>query len=152
MSSTTSSAFTQRLYESASLIWREQLEHPFVRALGEGTLVQPKFEFYIRQDALFLGELAKTFAYATTRTDDPGEMGRFGEPLLNTLQVESVLHQLYGQRSGLSPEQMSATEMAPTNYAYTRHLVHVSATGSLPELITAILPCAWIYAEIGRHF
>jgi len=152
MSGTTSSAFSQRLYESASLIWREQLEHPFVRALGEGTLPQPKFEFYIRQDALFLGELAKTFAYATTRTDDPGEMGRFGELLLNTLQVERALHQSYGEKFGLTPEQMVATQMAPTNYAYTRHLLHISATGSLPELVTAILPCAWIYAEVGRYF
>ena len=30
-------------------------------------------------------ELTKSFAYATTRTDDPGEMQRFGELLLDTL-------------------------------------------------------------------
>ena len=152
MTCTTSTAFTHRLYEAAGPIWREQLGHPFVRALGEGTLPQPKFEFYIRQDALFLVELTKTFAYAATRTDDPEEMRRFGELLLNTLSVERALHQGYGEQFGLSPEEMAATSMAPTNYAYTRHLLHVSATGGLPELVTAILPCAWIYAEVGRHF
>ena len=111
-----------------------------------------RFEFYIRQDALFLNELTKTFAYATTRTENVEEMQRFGELLLNTLQVERALHQSYGQKFGLTPEQMAATRMAPTNYAYTRHLLHVAATGSLSELVTSILPCAWIYAEVGRHF
>jgi thiaminase/transcriptional activator TenA len=152
MTITTGQVFTQRLYESASSIWRAQLEHAFVQALGEGTLPRSRFEYYIRQDALFLSELTKTFAYATTRTDDPGEMQKFGELLLNTLQVERALHQSYGEKFGLTPEQMAATEMAPTNYAYTRHLLHISATGSLPELVTAILPCAWIYAEVGKHF
>ncbi len=152
MASTTDQVFTQRLYESATSIWRRQLEHPFVEALGEGTLPRSKFEYYIRQDALFLSELTKTFAYATTRTDDPGEMQKFGELLLNTLQVERALHQSYGEKFGLTPEQMAASEMAPTNYAYTRHLLHIAATGSLSELVTSILPCAWIYAEVGKHF
>ncbi len=148
----TTARFTTRLYDSASLIWQKQLEHPFVRALGDGTLPQAKFEYYIRQDALFLGELTKTFAFAATHTDEPGEMQKFGELLLNTLQVERALHQSYGEKFGLTTEQMAATAMAPTNYAYTRHLLHIAATGSLPELLTSILPCAWIYAEVGRHF
>src|SRR5260221_4517013 len=46
---------------------------------------------------------------------------------------------------------MASTRMATTNYAYTRHLLFVAASGTLPELLTAILPCAWIYAEVGRH-
>ncbi len=152
MSDVRTAPFTQRLYDLASPIWHQQLEHPFVAALGEGTLTRSTFEFYIRQDALFLNELTKTFAYATTRTENVEEMQKFGELLLNTLSVERVLHQSYGEQFGLTPEQMAATEMAPTNYAYTRHLLHIAATGSLPELVTSILPCAWIYAEVGRHF
>jgi len=152
MTSITSQVFTYRLCDAARPILRRQLEHPFVQALGEGALPQTKFEYYIRQDALFLNELTKTFAYATTRTDNHSEMQRFGELLLNTLEVERALHQLYGEKFGVTPEQMAATEIAPTNYAYTRHLLHISATGSLPELVTAVLPCAWIYAEVGKHF
>jgi thiaminase (transcriptional activator TenA) len=70
---------------------------------------------------------------------------------LNTLLVEAGLHQRYGERFGLTPAQMASTPMAPTNYAYTRHLLFIAASGTLPELLTAILPCAWIYAEVGRH-
>jgi thiaminase/transcriptional activator TenA len=79
-------------------------------------------------------------------------MQRFGELLLHTLAVEKALHQSFAASFGVSVEEMARTPMAPTNYAYTRHLLHVAATGSLAALLTSILPCAWIYAEVGVHF
>ena len=142
---------SERLRQSVLPLWQHQLEHPFVVALGNGSLPRANFEFYIRQDALFLDELTKTFAYATTKTTDHEEMEQFGKYLLNTLLVEAELHHRYGERFGLTPTEMATTRMAPTNYAYTRHLLSIAATATLPELLTAILPCAWIYAEVGRH-
>ena len=59
---------SERLREGVLPLWQRQLEHPFVVALGNGSLPRANFEFYIRQDALFLDELTKTFAYAATRT------------------------------------------------------------------------------------
>jgi thiaminase (transcriptional activator TenA) len=143
---------SERLRAGILPFWDRHLEHPFVVALGDGTLPQANFEFYIRQDALFLDELTKTFGYAATKSSDRYEMEQFGKLLLNTIQVELSLHQQYGKRFGLTPDEMAATQMAPTNYAYTRHLLFIAATGTLPELLTAILPCAWIYANVGNHF
>lgn len=144
--------FTDELWKSVQPLLAKQLAHPFVRSLGSGTLPRENFEFYIRQDARYLDEFAKTFAYAATRTNDHAEMERFGELLINTVRVERSLHAQYGEHFGLTPIEMAATPMAPTNYAYTRHLLTIAATGSLAELLAAILPCAWIYAEVGRHF
>ncbi|HEU5375698.1 MAG TPA: thiaminase II [Ktedonobacteraceae bacterium] len=140
-----------RLREHVLPLWQRQLNHPFVAALGQGTLPQANFAFYIRQDALFLDELTKTFAYAVTKSRDYAEMVQLGTYLLDTLQVEAALHRRYAERFGLTLAEMAATPMAPTNYAYTRHLLSIATTGTLPELLTAILPCAWIYAEVGRH-
>lgn len=145
-------SFTTRLRERTRPIWDLQLQHPFVRALCDGSLPREVFEFYIRQDARFLDHLAKAFAYAVTKTADQTEMQQFGERLLHTIQVEQALHHAYAAQFGVSVEDMAATPMAPTNYAYTRHVLYTAATGSLPALITAILPCAWIYAEVGTHF
>ena len=146
-----SSSLSTRLRQGVHRLWESQLTHPFVVALGDGSLPRANFEFYIRQDARFLDELTKTFGYAVTKTTDHDEMEQFGKFLLQTLLVEAELHRNYGKRFGLTPEQMAATPMAPTNYAYTRHLLHIAATGTLPEILTAILPCAWIYAEVGCH-
>src|SRR5437588_7739157 len=142
---------SERLRESVLPLWQRQLEHPFMLALGNVSLPRANFEFYIRQDALFLDELTKTFAFSATKASDHEEMEQFGKFLLNTLVVEAELHRRYGERFGLTPDEMAATAMAPTNYAYTRHLLSIAATGTLAELLTAILPCAWIYAEVGRH-
>lgn len=147
-----SRTFTDRLRDAANPIWEQQMRHPFVTALGDGSLPSETFRFYICQDARFLDDLAKTFAYAATKTDDHAEMQHFGESLLHTLLVEQTLHQTYAARFGLSVAQMMAVPMAPTTYAYTRHLLHIAATGSLAAVLTAVLPCAWIYAEVGRHF
>lgn len=142
---------SERLRQSVLPLWQRQLTHPFVVALGNGSLPQAHFEFYIRQDALFLDVLTQTFAYAATKSTDHQEMEQFGKYLLDTLLVEANLHRHYGERFGLTPAEMAATPLAPTNYAYTRHLLSIAATGTLNETLTAILPCAWIYAEVGRH-
>jgi len=150
-SNTVQQGLSERLRESVLPLWQRQLAHPFVVALGNGSLPRANFEFYIRQDALFLDVLTKTFAYAVSKTNDHDEMEQFGKYILNTLLVEADLHRRYGERFGLTPKDMAATLMAPTNYAYTRHLLSVAATGTLSELLTAVLPCAWIYAEVGCH-
>ncbi|GHO82481.1 thiaminase II [Dictyobacter formicarum] len=142
---------SERLREGCRSLWQRQMEHPFVVALGNGTLPSANFQFYILQDALFLDELTKTFAYATTKTTNHEEMEQFGTFVLNTLLVEADLHHRYGERFGLSPAEMTTIPMAPTNYAYTPHLLTIATVGTLPELLTAILPCAWIYAEVGHH-
>lgn len=148
---TISTSLSERLRQSVDSLWQRQLEHPFVVALGNGSLPRDKFEFYIRQDALFLDTLTKTFAYAVGKTTDHDEMEQLGRYALDTLLVEANLHRHYGERFGLTPAEMAVTPMAPTNYAYTRHLLSIATTGTLPELLTAVLPCAWIYAEVGRH-
>lgn len=142
---------SERLRESVRSLWQSQFEHPFVQALGNGSLPTANFAFYICQDALFLDVLTKTFAYAVTKADEHDEMQQLGQYVLNTLLVEADLHRRYGERFGLTPAEMATTRMAPTTYAYTRHLLTIAATGTLPEILSACLPCAWIYAEIGRH-
>jgi thiaminase (transcriptional activator TenA) len=143
---------TASLVGNVRTIWDRQLQHPFVQALGDGTLPRDNFQFYILQDALFLDTLARTFGYAATLTPYRSEMERYGELLLGTIRDEQALHRAYANQFGLTSEQMAATPMAPTTYAYTRHLLATAATGTLPELLSAILPCFWIYAEVARHF
>lgn len=34
--------------------------------------------------------------------------------------------------------------------AYTQYLIATAATASLEEAVVAVLPCFWIYREVGR--
>lgn len=143
--------FTAHLKKLAEPIWNAQLKHPFVQALGEGSLPQRNFQFYIIQDSLFLFELAKIFSAAAQKSMDTETMARFAQLASDTIKVEQALHKDYGRLWNLTETEMASFPMAPTNFAYTRHMLHVAETGTLGETAVVTLPCAWIYVEVGLH-
>jgi thiaminase/transcriptional activator TenA len=143
--------FSQHLRSIAQDVWIAQLSHPFVVALGNGTLPQRKFRYYILQDGRFLAELARVFAVAAKKSPDADSTIRFAQLVEETLAVERSLHENYGKRWKLSPKQMGGVPMAPTNYSYTRHMLHVAESGSALDATVVALPCAWIYCVVGRH-
>ena len=144
-------SFCDQLRKKAQPIWDAQLRHPFVVALGKGTLPERKFKYYILQDARFLGDLARVFAAAAQKAPDSESALRFNKLAEETITVERSLHESYGKRWKMTPKQMTSVPMAPTNYAYSRHMLAVAATGSAAEITVVALPCAWIYCVIGQH-
>ena len=68
----------------------------------------------------------------------------------SALNVERSLHEAYFAAWGLAPEEVEATAPTPTTLAYTSYLLRVAGTGTFEELIGAILPCYWIYWEVGK--
>ena len=144
-------SFTERLQRLAKPIWDAQLTHPFVVALGKGTLPQRKFRYYILQDARYLEELARIFALGAQKAQDPDTTLRFAKLVEETIVVERGLHETYGRQWKLTATDMRSTPLAPTNYAYCRHMRSTAQTGTLAELTVVALPCAWIYCVVGRH-
>ena len=144
-------SFSEELRKTAQKVWDAQLTHPFVRALGDGTLPERKFRYYILQDARFLGELAHVFAAGAQRAPDAESALRFAKLVEETIVTERGLHEGYGKRWSLSPRDMQTVPMAPTNFAYTRHMLSVSAAGTAAEITVVALPCAWIYCVVGQH-
>ena len=144
-------SFCEQLRRKAQHIWNAQLTHPFVVALGKGTLPERKFKYYILQDARFLGDLARVFAAAAQKAPDAESGLRFAKLVEETIVVERGLHEHYGSRWKMSSKQMTSVPMAPTNYAYTRHMLTVAQTGTAAEITVVALPCAWIYCVVGQH-
>ena len=144
-------SFSHHLRKLAASIWEAQLSHPFVVALGNGTLSEEKFKYYILQDARFLGDLARIFSAGALRAPDAESALRFTKLAEETIVVERSLHENYGKRWNMTAKQMTSVPMAPTNYAYTRHMLAVSASGTVAEITVVALPCAWIYCVMGQH-
>src|SRR5919109_2491041 len=144
-------SFSNHLRRLAQPIWDAQVTHPFVVALGDGTLPERKFKYYILQDARFLGELARVFAAAAQKAPDAESALRFAQLVEETIVTERGLHESYGKRWDMTPKEMQSVPMAPSNYAYTRHMLAVAATGSAAEITVVALPCAWIYCVVGQH-
>ena len=144
-------SFCNRLRKQTRAIWNDQLTHPFVTALGKGTLPERKFRYYILQDARFLRDLARVFAMGAHKAPDAESSLRFAKLAEETIIVERGLHESYGKRWKMTAKQMTAVPMAPTNYAYTRHMLAVAQHGTAAEITVVALPCAWIYCVVGQH-
>jgi thiaminase/transcriptional activator TenA len=143
--------FSEHLRQLAAPIWEAQFHHPFVKALGKGTLPPQKFRYYILQDARYLEELAKVFAAGAQRAEDADTALRFAQLVEETIVVERGLHESYGKKWKLTAPDMRSTPLSPTNYAYCRHMRSVAQTGTLGEITVVALPCAWVYCEVGQQ-
>ena len=71
----------------------------------------------------------------------------------STYDAEHMLHEAFAKDLELSDGGIINVENpAPTAVAYTNHILACSYKGSLGEIIAALLPCYWLYYEIGEKF
>lgn len=143
-------AFTDELFAAVEPIWRAQLEHPFVRGIGDGSLDEERFKHWVLQDYLYLKEFARIFAWAVAKAESLDSMSWYAKVLDLTLNTEMDLHREYAGRFGLSPEDLETAPMWPTTRAYTDFLVRTAADGEMADLVAALLPCAWGYVYVAR--
>jgi len=143
--------FTERLRQKADRIWDAQIQHPFVRGIGDGTLELERFKFWLRQDYVFLIEYVRLLALAAARSPDLKTMLRFATLLKETADTEMNLHRDYAAEFHISPEDLERESPAPATRAYTDFLLRVATTGDFAELAAALLPCMWAFSEIGQR-
>ena len=142
--------FTAELWKSIETIYAAILRHPFLRGLTDGSLLHESFRFFAVQDALYLREFARALSIAAARAPREDWIIMFNEHAAGALRVERALHESFFREFGLSPEDIVATPLAPTNLAYTSYLLAVAYAAPFHEAIAALLPCYWIYWEVGK--
>src|SRR5260370_9737818 len=65
--------------------------------------------------------------------------------------AETGLHAELMGSLGRDPAELLAFDVRPTTRAYTTFLVATAFSGSLADGLAAVMPCFWIYAEVGQH-
>ncbi|MEY2516453.1 MAG: hypothetical protein QOJ89_3811 [bacterium] len=125
------------------------LEHPFVDGLCSGELELESFRYYVVQDAHYLREYARALSVCAARAPDEASIAMFAEHAAGAIAVERELHESFLADMGLREGDVAATPMAPTNLAYCSYLLASAHGGSFAEALGAVLPCYWIYREVG---
>jgi thiaminase/transcriptional activator TenA len=143
-------AFTKELWAAMEPIYGAILAHPFVRGLTDGSLSREAFRFYVVQDALYLREFARALSVAAARAPAAHGIIMLKQHAANALRVERALHEGFFREFGLTPETVAATPLAPVNQAYTSYLIAVAYGAPFHENVAALLPCYWIYWEVGK--
>ena len=141
--------FCDHAWQRTEALRRAIHELPFNRELAAGTLPRAAFQHYIIQDALYLGAYARALAAAAVKATDTSAQEFFAEPSKTALVVERALHATYLGQFGIDLAEADAAEPSPTCLGYTSFLIATAQTGSYAELVAAILPCFWIYWDVG---
>jgi thiaminase (transcriptional activator TenA) len=143
-------SFSAELWSSIEEIYAAVLAHPFVTGLTDGSLERESFQFYVVQDAHYLREYARALSLAAARAPSESDIAMFNRHSAGAVEVERSLHESCFAEFGLSQKDVTRTPMAPTNLAYTSYLLATAYGGSFPQLLGAVLPCYWIYWEVGK--
>jgi thiaminase (transcriptional activator TenA) len=147
----TDESFAAELWRGIAGTYTAILEHPFVTGLADGSLPQESFEFYVVQDALYLRQYARALAAVAGRAPDQRETELFARHAAGVVAVELSLHASLLADLDIDPAVAQAAEPAPTTLAYTSYLIAAALGGSYGEGVGAVLPCYWIYWEVGKH-
>lgn len=139
--------FSESLWEQVIPIYQSIIHHPFNVELAQGTLSQEQFVFYMEQDAYYLGNFSRALAFIAARSDSSHIIHHFLNFALGALVAERELHSKFL----LSNHGWDYIEPSPSCMAYSRYLIATAATAPLEEAVSAILPCFWIYREVGRN-
>ncbi|MDP8969966.1 MAG: thiaminase II [Actinomycetota bacterium] len=144
------SELTDLLWSDITGIYDAILVHPFLTGLTDGTLDPGAFGFYVVQDAHYLTEYARALAVCAARAPRDSDIAMFCRHAAGAVEVERQLHEVLFAELGIDQHKVSHTPMAPTNRAYTSYLLATCYGGSFPEALGAVLPCYWIYWEVGK--
>jgi thiaminase (transcriptional activator TenA) len=143
--------FSQQLRKEADAIWQASFDHPFVKGIATGELPQENFRYYVMQDAYYLSHFAKIQALGAAKADDLQTTARMAAHAQGTYEAELSLHDNFSKRLGITKEDMENFKPAPTAYAYTSHMYRAAYEGHIGDVIAVILPCYWLYYEIGER-
>jgi thiaminase/transcriptional activator TenA len=139
--------FTEQLWREIEPVYAAILDHAFIRELAGGSLSRERFLFYMQQDALYLQDFSRALGLAAARSPDTPGRNAFLGFASGVAVVEQALHEGYFREFGVSPD----VDKAPGCFAYTHFLLSTAALGSYAEAIAALLPCFWIYREVGNE-
>ncbi|WP_336984492.1 thiaminase II [Acinetobacter soli] len=143
-------SFTQLLWQKNTALYEQILNLPFNQELAAGTLAPEAFCHYVIQDAHYLLAYGRALAVAAAKAYDTDDVMQFSEAAKIAIVVERSLHNDFMTAFNVSKETFESTPLTLACHHYTSFLTATAWSESYPVVLAALLPCFWIYAEVGR--
>lgn len=141
------SSWTREAWAAALPIYNDIIEHPFIKELAAGTLDTARFDRYLAQDELYIGNYGRQMFELAELIDDPAAHDMFVEFAKEGIEGEKVMHALLIDRFGIDTQVLPS----PITADYNAHTQAAIGTGSKEIGLAAMLPCMWVYNEVGQH-
>ncbi|RFM28630.1 thiaminase II [Deminuibacter soli] len=138
--------WSEQAWQAIESIYSKIIVHPFNQALCNGSLTEEKFSFYIAQDAVYLASFSRVLAMIAAKAHQSKQLLSFAQFASTAVVVEQSLHGNYFEKL-----QITAAQAAPACFQYTNYLQATVAFEPVETAMAAVLPCFWIYREVGLH-
>ena len=122
---------------------------PFNAELAAGSLSAERFRHYIVQDAHYLVGFGRALSLAAAKAPGPEGIVQFSRATQDAILVERALHGGFFRDYDITAEAFAATSMTPACDHYVSYLAATAYAEPYEVLCAALLPCFWIYAEVG---
>lgn len=143
--------FTEKVRKNVEPIWQASKQHPFILELKSGTLDPAIFRFYLIQDRYYLEQFSLIHLKASELAEDPTVKENFLTGVKSLEAAEIAVRETFFKELAITPTEIITTPIAPTAYHYTAHMYREIETKSLARTAAALLPCYWLYQEIGEE-
>ena len=82
----------QEMRQKTGPLWQAIFAHAFVKGMGDGSLSRDRFEFYLKQDYLYLIDFSRVFSLACAKSRELEDMETFATLLSDARIMEMELH------------------------------------------------------------
>ena len=140
-------SWSKEVWKKSSKIYNSIIELDFLKELSEGTLDSDIFARYIAQDEIYLKNYyhqMNMLAEMMESTDDKELFIAFAK---SGMEGEKALHDMLIDRYGIETK----VEPSKVTSDYNAHICEGIATGDLCIALASVLPCMWIYNQVGLH-
>lgn len=141
-----SSSLSLQLWQANQDLAQACLNHPFVQGIGDGSLPQQTFAYYVGQDAFFLESFARAYSIAGAKVADWQGFQAFHQLAGGVLQ-ELMLHQAYAQSWAVD---LQAVAPGSATRQYTDFLMATAWSQEVGLTAVAMSPCMRLYAYLGE--
>ncbi|MCY1516148.1 Aminopyrimidine aminohydrolase [compost metagenome] len=143
-------SFSSDAWARNAALYEKTRAMPFNQELASGQLDENAFRHYMIQDAHYLVAFGRALAIAAAKADHADGVVQFADAAKGAVIVERSLHAGFMKQFGIDDATFEATPLSPASHHYTSFLIATAWSAPYPVALAALLPCFWIYAEIGR--
>lgn len=121
-------------------------KHPFNVKLAKGNLNAAQFCYYIEQDSLYLKDYSRSLAMIAARAplEFVSDFLLFSKGAL--IAEQQMIHHFFQNQF----QFQETGRVTPATVSYTSYLLQACSTGPVEVAIAAVLPCFWVYKEVGN--
>ncbi|HET7414140.1 MAG TPA: bifunctional hydroxymethylpyrimidine kinase/phosphomethylpyrimidine kinase [Arthrobacter sp.] len=160
--------FSRRLWDGTTNIRDAIFRLDFIKKLEAGTLARDQFDYYLRQDALYLEGYARILRAVASLAGTEADRAFWTDAAASCINVEAELHRDWltgagdstiaggiigtdaGTGAGVETGVGAAADAGPVTDGYLRFLQDAVDTGCYGTAVAAVVPCFWLYAHVGE--